>query len=175
MFSDPAHNIEQFDLEKGMHVADFGAGSGFYAIIAAKAVGEEGKIYAIDIQKDLLFRLKKEAERQGILNIEIIWGDIEENESTKLRAGSVDRVIVSNILFQIEKKEAVVQEVGRVLKPGGKVLVIDWTDSFNNMGPAPKHVFTEVLAKKLFEYGGFAIERSIQAGDHHYGFIAKRT
>ena len=61
MFSDPEKNIEQFSLGKGMHVADFGTGSGFYALAAAEAVGETGRVYAIDVQKDLLEKLKKEA------------------------------------------------------------------------------------------------------------------
>ncbi|MBI2474518.1 MAG: methyltransferase domain-containing protein, partial [Candidatus Taylorbacteria bacterium] len=60
-FSDPSHNVEQFDLQSGMTVADFGTGSGYYAFAAAKAVGDKGKVYAIDVQKPLLEKLKREA------------------------------------------------------------------------------------------------------------------
>ena len=58
MFIDPQNNIKQFNLSPGMKVADVGAGSGFNSFAAAKEVGEKGIIYAIDIQKDLLSKIK---------------------------------------------------------------------------------------------------------------------
>ncbi|MEK7147518.1 MAG: methyltransferase domain-containing protein [Patescibacteria group bacterium] len=171
MFTDPEKNLEQFDLQKGMRVADFGAGSGFYAFTAARLVGDKGKVFAVDIQKDLLTRLKKEAATKKLLNIEIVWGDLEKEGGAKLKDGSVDRAIVSNLLFQIEKKECLVREAARVLKPNGKVLVIDWTDSFGGLGPEPRAVFDKETARALFENDGFSLERTIDAGAHHYGLI----
>jgi len=171
MFSDPQKNLEQFDLQKGMRVADFGAGSGFYASTAAKLVGDKGKVFAVDIQKDLLTRLKKEAVAKKILNIEIIWGDLEKEGGAKLKDDSVDRVIISNLLFQIDGKENMAKEAARVLKPKGKILAIDWTDSFNGLGPPDKNVFGKEAARTLFENAGFVLERTIDAGTHHYGLI----
>ncbi|MEK7081879.1 MAG: methyltransferase domain-containing protein [Patescibacteria group bacterium] len=171
MFTDPEKNLEQFDLQKGMRVADFGAGSGFYAFTAARLVGDKGKVFAVDIQKDLLTRLKKEAATKKLLNIEIVWGDLEKEGGAKLKDGSVDRAIVSNLLFQIEKKECLVREAARVLKPNGKILAIDWTDSFGGLGPPDKDVFGKEAARALFEKAGFVLERTIDAGAHHYGLI----
>lgn len=175
MFSDPSKNIDALGLEKGMHVADFGAGSGFYAIIAARAVGDKGKVYAIDIQKDLLVRLKNQAAKEHVLNVEIIWGDLEKMGGTKLREFVVDRVLITNILFQIENKENVAKEALRILKPGGKVLLIDWRDSFGGLGPHQKDVLPAERAKEIFEAAGFVLERKVEAGDHHYGFLFKTS
>ena len=171
MFTDPEKNLDQFDLQKGMWVADFGAGSGFYALTAAKLVGDKGKVLAVDIQKDLLVRLKKEATAKKILNIEIIWGDLEKTGGAKLKDDSMDRVIVSNLLFQIGGKESLAEEAARVLKSGGKVLVIDWTDSFGGLGPQEKDIFGKEKAQTLFENAGFSLERAIDSGVHHYGLI----
>lgn len=171
MFSDPEKNLDQFNLQKGMRVADFGAGSGFYVLTAAKLVGDKGKVFAVDIQKDLLVKLKKEAAAKKILNIEIIWGDLEKKGGAKLKDGSVDRVIISNLLFQIGGKENLAKEAARVLRPGGKILAIDWTDSFGGLGPEPKVVFEQKAARTLFENAGFSLERTIDAGAHHYGLI----
>lgn len=171
MFSDPEKNLDQFDLQKGMRVVDFGAGSGFYVLTAAKLVGDKGKVYAIDIQKDLLVRLKKEAATKKVLNIEIVWGDLEKAGGAKLHDHSVDRVIVSNLLFQIGGKESLAKEAARVLKPGGKALTIDWTESFGGLGPQEKDVFGKEAARTLFENAGFSLERAIDAGAHHYGLI----
>jgi len=175
MFSDPQHNLEQLGLGEGDQVADFGSGSGFYSLAAARAVGDTGRVFAIDIQKDLLQKLKSTAQAQRIFNIEIVWGDLEKIGGTKLRDMCIDAAIVSNILFQVEHKKETVREVKRVLKRTGRVLVVDWADSFGGMGPQPKDVLPEIETRKLFESAGFVFERSIMAGDHHYGLIFKNA
>jgi len=119
-FSDPQKNIQQFGIGEDWQVADFGIGSGVYTLLAARKVGPDGRVYAIDIQKNLLERIKKEAEEEGLLNVEIIWGDVEKTNGSKLKDGSMNAVIATNILFQAEDKRRVVQEIGRVLKTRGK-------------------------------------------------------
>lgn len=171
-FSDPQKNIDQFGLIEGMRVADLGAGSGAYTLAAARQVGTSGKVYAVEVQKELLSNLKNAATKQGVFNVEVIWGDIERNGATKLKDNTIDAVIISNVLFQAEDKSGLIAEVKRILKPKGKALVVDWKESFGGMGPHPDHVVRETEAKKIFEAGGFSIERSIGAGEHHYGFIA---
>jgi ubiquinone/menaquinone biosynthesis C-methylase UbiE len=171
MFSDPAANLAKLSLTDGMRVVDLGAGSGFYSVEAAKIVGSSGRIYAVDVQKDLLERLRSVAANQGIRNIEVVWGNAEKIGGTKLREAMADRVIASNILFQIEKPDEFCLEVKRILKPGGKVLLVDWSD----VGPtSPKNVFPAAKAQLLFEKNGFKIEQSFGAGDHHYGMVLVR-
>ncbi len=171
-FSDPEKNIRQLELEPGMTVADFGAGSGFYTINAAQEVGREGKVYAVDVQKELLSRIQQTARAQELSNVELAWGDLEKPGGSTLRDSSVDAVILSNILFQVEDQEVVLDEVKRVLKSGGRVLVIDWSDSFGGLGPQEKDIIPEHEVRKMFEDRGFNMGRSILAGAHHYGFVA---
>ena len=172
MFSDPAVNLEKLGLSFGMKVVDIGAGSGFYSIEAARKVGVGGRIYAVDVQKDMLERLKGIAETQGIMNIEVVWGNAEKIGGTKLREGIADRVISSNILFQVEKPDDFALEIKRLLKPRGKILVIDWSQT-SQLGP--QSVFPEAKAKTLFEKAGFMLEQSFNAGDHHYGLVFIRN
>lgn len=68
-FSEPQKNIEQLELKPGERVADLGCGVGAYSLAAAPLVGVDGKVYAVDIQKDLLERLRQEADRQGWRNM----------------------------------------------------------------------------------------------------------
>lgn len=171
MFSDPEKNIGELGLMPGMHVADIGAGSGFYSLAVARAVGSRGKVYAIDVQKDLLSKLKNEAKQQGLHNLEVIWGNAEKQGGTGLREGSVDAVVVTNLLFQITDKESLVKEVKRILKPKGRMLLVDWQGSFDGMGPQPEHVVLPDVMKELFEKQGFLFERRMGAGAQHYGFI----
>jgi len=174
MFSNPERNINQFVLAEGWHIADFGVGSGAYAIAAARRVGSLGRVYVLDIKKNLLLHLQKEAREEGVLNIEIIHADLEQHSGSKLGSGTMDAVLVSNILFQVENRNGLVIETRRVLKQRGRVLVVDWTDSFSGLGPEPEKVVSEKDARKLFEEVGFEFERSIDAGTHHYGIIFKK-
>ncbi len=175
MFSDPQKNIEQFSLGKGMYVADFGAGSGFYSFAAAEAVGETGKVYAIDVQKDLLTKIKNEAKNiRHLANLEIVWADLEHLGGTKLRENSMDACIAANVFFQLENKDNAVSEIKRILKDNGRVLLVDWSASFGGMGPQQKDVFSRDMAKKLFEKHGFMEDREIPSGAQHYGIIFRK-
>ena len=171
MFSDPASNIARFGLNDGMKVVDIGAGSGFYSVEAAKKVGSSGRVYAVDVQKDLLERLHSVATANGIRNIEVVWGNAEKIGGTKLREAIADRVVASNVLFQIEKRDEFCLEIKRILKQGGKVMIIDWS-SVSSL--SPRTVFSEMEARTLFEKNGFKFESSFNAGDHHYGLVFAR-
>jgi len=174
MFSDPQKNVEQCGIQAGMEIADLGAGSGFYTISAAKALISTGRVYAVDAQKDLLTKIKNTAVSQGLYNVEGIWGDIEKPNGTHLREGSIDLALLSNILFQLDDKQATMNEVKRILKVGGRALVVDWSDSFGGIGPEPKKVVTKIAAQEMFEKNGFHLDREINAGSHHYGLIFKK-
>lgn len=173
-FSDPDKNIEQFELQSGARVADFGVGTGFYALAASRRVGSAGRVYCLDIQKDLLKRLQESAERFKLDNIEVVWADLEHEGGSKLADASVDAVIVANLLFQIEDKSTFVKEVTRVLKQGGKVLLVDWSGSFGGIGPTEVNVVSKQLATSLFEENGFKVQKEIEAGAHHWGVILKK-
>ncbi len=173
MFSAPEKNVEQLNLQPNQIVADFGAGSGAYTIAAAKALHETGKVYAIDVQKDLLTRLENTCREQHLGNVSFIWGNLEQRGGTKLRDQSCDMVIISNVLFQAPDKKVIIEEAKRVLSHGGTLAVIDWTSSFNNMGPTPEQVFPELEARKLAESLSFTFDRTLNAGNFHYGLIFK--
>ncbi|MDO8492931.1 MAG: methyltransferase domain-containing protein [bacterium] len=173
-FADPTENLKNLNIKEGWHVADFGTGSGFYALGLAKRVGEAGKVYAIDVQKDLLTKLANHAKKEGLGNIEVVWADIDEVGGTKLGDSSMDAVVVSNVLFQSENKANLAMEVSRVLKPGGEALIIDWADSYGGLGPKSDQIFSSEDADKLFVKSGFGLEKSFDAGEHHWGLLLKK-
>lgn len=169
-FVHPERTTKQFGLNEGMRVADFGAGSGAYAKLLADAVGSSGRVYAVDIQKDLLKRIKSNSAQA---NIDVIWGDVEVPGGVKLADRHLDAVLVSNLLFQVERKESLVREAKRVLKNHGLLILIDWSDSFRGMGPTEGSVVTKPDARALFEAEGFTFEREFDAGAHHYGLLMR--
>ncbi len=173
-FSNPQHNVKQFGLHEGMIVADLGAGTGAYTIAAAKEVGGAGRVIAIEVQKDLLINIKNAASQSGISNIEVMWGDIERHLKTKIKEHTVDAVIVANVLFQVEDIDGTILEIKRILKTGGRVLVVDWKESYGGMGPQSSQIFSYDVARKIFAENNFSFLKNIEAGDHHYGFIVKK-
>ncbi|MCA9353198.1 methyltransferase domain-containing protein [Patescibacteria group bacterium] len=174
-FSDPQKVIEQCDIFPGQHVADLGAGSGAYTLaIGRKIQGDpNSRVFAVDVQKDLLTRIDSQAREEQLSSVHIVWGDIEEPAGTRLRADSVHTVFIANILFQVNNKKAVIEEAKRILHSDGRIIVIDWSDSFGNIGPSTDHIISEQRARSLCEELGFVFEKKFHAGEHHYGFIMR--
>ena len=170
-FSSPHENVLQLGLREGMKVGDFGAGSGHYARAAAPIVGHGGKVYAIDVQEDVLkhIKLNSHIHHQNIINT--IWGDIEKSGGTHLRDASLDAVLLANTFFQIENRFGLLAEMKRVLKSGGKLMVVDWAGSYGGIGPVPEKVVSEHETEDFFISGGFHKVKSFRAGPHHYGII----
>ncbi|MDB4992097.1 MAG: type 11 methyltransferase [Parcubacteria group bacterium] len=170
-FADPKGNVLQLGLREGMKVADLGAGTGHYSLAAAAAVGHDGRVYAVDIQEEVLKHLLDSAHKLALRNVEILWGNIENKGGTKLRDHAIDAAIISNVLFQVENKETLVAECMRILKPGGRLLVVDWAGAYGGMGPNPAHVVSEHAAEELFITGGFHKLKDFRAGAHHYAIV----
>lgn len=170
MFIAPEKSIRAMGVEPGMVVVDFGAGTGFYTMESAKRVGSVGKVYAVDIQRELLKAVKIKAEQEGYNNVEIVWADLEKPEGSKLAQGIVDRVIISNILFQVPDKTAIALEAFRILKPECKVILIEWNET-SKLGPHEEHKISKEDARKVFEDAGFVFEKEFDAGSSHYGLI----
>jgi ubiquinone/menaquinone biosynthesis C-methylase UbiE len=174
MFSDPVNNVSQFRLGEGMAVADLGAGSGAYTIAAADVVGETGRVYAVEVQRDLASRIANLSKAKGLFNVEVIWGDVERVGGTKLAENTLDAVIAGNLFFLIDEKQALVYEIARILRPGGKVLIVDWLDAFEGIGPPPDRVTSAHAMRRLFEAEGLACSETIHAGAHHWGIICRK-
>jgi ubiquinone/menaquinone biosynthesis C-methylase UbiE len=175
MFSDPENNIKQFGLTPGMQVADFGSGSGFYSLAAARAVAPSGRVLAIDIQKDLLDKLKNGVRQSHLNNVDVIWGDLEHLGGTKLRENSLDAVLACNLFFQIKNKDSLCLEIKRVLRPNARVLVVDWAGSFGNLGPVESDIVSKMQMTTLFQDHGFKLDREISAGAEHYGLVFRKV
>lgn len=173
-FANPKKIIEELALSAGQEVADFGAGAGHYALVAADKVGGEGAVYVVDIQQELLTKAKSHASEAQSKALHFIQGDLEEDHGSHLKDGLVDAVIIANVLFQIEQKSACLKEAYRVLKKGGELLVTDWSESFGGIGPPAEYIVSKEQATQLATDAGFTKVREFDAGGYHWGLIFKK-
>lgn len=163
-----------FHLKEGDVVADLGAGKGFFLKALSNGVGTSGKVYACEIQKQLVDNLGEIARSQNLSNIYPIWCDLEEEGGVKIADNELDVALLINTLFLIEDKPVMAKEIIRITRSGGRVLIVDWTESFSGLGPHPDQVFGLQLATDLFEEHGLVFETEFPAGDHHYGLAFRK-
>src|SRR3989344_2455735 len=171
MFTDPLKNLKTFGIRETDIIADLGAGTGFYSILAAK-IADRGKVYAVEISKDFLQMILNKIKEEKLDNIECLWGDIERAGGSKIGNAVIDKVIASNVFFQVADKDGFIAEIKRILKPKGEVLFIDWSSSSSI--PHKDHIVPKEKSRAMFEKNGFVMEREIDAGLHHYGMILRK-
>jgi ubiquinone/menaquinone biosynthesis C-methylase UbiE len=165
--------ILQGGIREGDTVIDVGTGAGHALVLLSRIVGESGKVYAFDVQKNLLLSAKAIIDKEHLENIETLWGDVERVGGIKLPDRSLNYAVIVNTFFQFEDKAAALKEIRRVLKSGGRILLVDWADSYGNIGPGKEHVVNEHEAEQLLMAAGFTKEKMFQAGPHHYGIVVK--
>lgn len=164
-----------FHLRPGDSIGDFGAGSGHFEPVLSRAVGPTGHVYAVEIQKNLVEALEARLRQERLGNVEVIWGDLEAVNGTKIKDDTLDAALVANCLFQAEDKAAAMKEITRTLRSGGKLFIIDWSESWGGIGPQPGHVLSESDARAYAEGEGLTFERAFDAGDHHYGLSFRKS
>lgn len=174
-FVEPSVVVSHFHLREGDIVADFGAGSGYFVEALAGKVGPSGRVYACEIQKDLVDKIGNMARSKGLSGINPIWCDLEQPGGIKIADGTLDSGVIVNTLFQLEDKDTAIIEMARTIRSGGKFFAIDWSESFGGLGPQPNEVLPRQHAQSLIESNGFVFEHEFDAGDHHYGLAFRKV
>lgn len=164
---------DELNIASNETIADFGSGHGFFAAAFAKKVGPSGQIFAIDILPTALESIRSQAKIEGLFNIKIIHGNLEKPNGSTLPAGVCDMVMIANILFQAPDKSSLIEEAKRVLKEGGRLVVVEWKP-YIAVGPPKESRLSEAELKQLILSKGFSEIGAIDAGSHHYGFVFKK-
>lgn len=170
-FVDPRLTANQFGIKKGMKIADFGVGRGFYAMILAELVGEMGIITCVDVIQGALDHLKSMASNRNFHQLRYIRANLEMEGSTRLSDNSQDFVLMANILFQSPKKSEIIREALRILKPGGRLCIIDWKKGSSDFGVPDNLRTSEEEMRKITEKTGFRYLSNVDAGSFHYGLV----
>lgn len=170
-FIDPRLTANQFGLKKGMKVADFGVGRGFYAMILAELVGEVGIVTCVDVVQSALDHLKSMASNRSFHQLRYVRANLELIGSTRLSDNSQDFVLMANILFQSPKKAEIIKEAMRILKPGGRLCIVDWKKGSSDFGVPDNLRTSEQEMRQIAEKAGFHYLSNVDAGSFHYGLV----
>lgn len=110
-------------LRPGMTVAEIGTGTGYFARRIAKAVGPSGKVYAVDIQPEMLDLLKEYAGKEGITNIVPVLGT---ETDPRLPRGTIDRILLVDVYHEFQQPEPMLAAMRASLAPGGTVTLVEY-------------------------------------------------
>ena len=124
-----------------------------------------------DILQEKIETVASRAKLDGFYNISPQRVNLEKEKGTGLEKASVDWVFIVNMLYENSQKNNILQEAGRILKDGGKILLIDWENSDSSLGPEMKTRISQDELQNLIEKNNFAISEKIKVGSFHFGWV----
>ena len=167
-FLNPQQILNSLPLKEDMVACDFGCGSGGWAIPLSKIL-KKGMVYAVDILEEAISAFDSKVSAYQLFNIKPILGDIEKG--VKFKDEYVDFVLLTNMLFQVDDREAAINEAKRILKPGGIILIVDWNK--DAIGDKTGRISKEE-AEDLLQGKGFKTEKEFSAGNFHWGLLLRK-
>lgn len=141
-------------LKPGMTVAEVGAGTGYVALRMAKRVGPSGKVYANDLQPQMLVALRNNAAKGGITNVETVLGS---ETDPQLPAGRMDLIILVDVYHEFSQPQKMLQGIRRALKPDGRLVQLEYRKEDINVPINPDHKMSVAEAKTEVEAEGFRL------------------
>ncbi len=172
-FLNPDKIISELEILPGMKVAHFGCGTGFFTFSVAKKVGGDGLVYAIDIQPSKIEAIQSQLKTLDLNNIDAFRANLEE-KVTKIKNESVDWVFIINMLYQNKKKQEVLAEAQRTLRVGGKILLIDWEDKDQSLGPDMNLRVSQDELMSILDNNDLSVWKKINVSNFHFGLILKK-
>lgn len=164
--------LSKSQVGEKMKVADLGCGSsGHFVFPAARLVGKKGTVYAVDILRTVLESVNKRARTENLANIKIVWSNLEIFNATKIEAGSLDVALLINTLYQSHKRAEILRESVRMVKRGGRLVVVEWKNVAAPFGPPAEEKVNKELLDNAIKKLGLRLEEEFEAGQYHYGLI----
>jgi len=166
----PEDVVRILGLTSGLHVADVGAGSGFFAIPFARAIGP-ARLFAVDLQTEMLEILRAKLAQPGApRNIELVLGAAS---ATHLATASCDLVFLGNVWHELDDRPAALREAARILAPGGRVAILDWrADRPQPPGPPVEHRIAAGEAASTLTSAGWTVSKTADIGQYSYLIVA---
>jgi ubiquinone/menaquinone biosynthesis C-methylase UbiE len=168
-WQEPDAILKEIGLKPGSTFADIGCGGGFFALPAARMVGESGKVYGVDANAGAIASLKVQANSEGLKNLSLSVGKAEEIIPC---CRCADIVFFGIVLHDFRDPARVLKNARETAKPNGKLVNLDWKKDAA-IGPPVPWRFAVEKAVRLIRDAGFFIEETRDSGLYHYLVIAR--
>src|SRR5271170_966708 len=155
----PEGALDALKIRPGMVVADVGAGTGYMSLRLARRVGPTGRVYANDLQPEMLRRLRANAEQAGLTNIETVQG---EEADPKLPPGLMDLVLLVDVYHEFSKPREMIDKIREALKPDGRLVLLEYRKEDPNVPIHEEHKMTVAEVKAELEPQGFVLSQVIE-------------
>jgi SAM-dependent methyltransferase len=160
--------VKALEIRGGARVADLGAGTGYFTWRLAREAGPQGRILAVDIQPSMLDLTAQAVQQHGVVNVDYV---LATPRDPKLPAASLDMVFIAYSYHEFADPETTMEAVRRSLKPGGRLVVVEYAKE-NNLAPAsPLHKMSFDELRSEIEPMGFDLDRILDFLPMQHGLI----
>lgn len=153
---EPDIALDAIKLTKGSTVADVGAGSGYFTEKMARRVGPTGKVYANDIQPEMLALLRRRLTKEKIANVEPILGAVDD---PKLPAASIDLILMVDVYHEFQEPQNMLRHMHDAIKPGGRLVLLEYRKEDPSIPIRFEHKMTIAEAKLEVEAEGYTLSK----------------
>jgi ubiquinone/menaquinone biosynthesis C-methylase UbiE len=153
---EPDIALDAIKLVKGSTVADVGAGSGYMTVKMASRVGPTGKVYANDIQPEMLALLRQRLTKEKITNVEPVLGSVDD---PKLPVGALDLILMVDVYHEFSEPQKMLRRMREQLKPGGRLVLLEYRKEDPAVPIRPEHKMSVSEAKLEVEAEGYKLSK----------------
>jgi ubiquinone/menaquinone biosynthesis C-methylase UbiE len=151
---EPDRALDVLKIQKGTAVADIGAGSGYITVRLARRVGSNGKVYANDLQPQMLNLLDRRLMREKISNVTLVQGSADD---PKLAPGSVELELMVDVYHELSQPQSILRHLREALRPGGRLVLLEYRKEDPTIPIRIEHKMTVAEAKTEVEAEGFRL------------------
>ena len=167
----PDEVVQALNLKSGQNVADIGAGSGYFTVPFAHRVGPAGKVYAVDIDREMLAYIEQRAQQESLQNIQTVLAD---PHNPKLAPASVDLIFICATLHHITDRAKYYPLLAQALRPRGRVVNIDFDKRPLPVGPSLEMKIARADVLSEFAAAGFHLAQEFNFLPYEYFLVFER-
>ncbi|HXA53140.1 MAG TPA: class I SAM-dependent methyltransferase [Candidatus Acidoferrum sp.] len=168
----PDRALDLIGIEKGSTVADVGAGNGYITWRMAQRVGPAGKVYANDIQPEMLQMLRQNMRQRKLENVETVLGAFDD---PKLPANAIDLVILVDVYHEFSEPQKMLRGMRAALKPDGRLVLLEYRGEDPAVPIRPEHKMTVSQVKAELEPEGFRLDKLIDGLPRQHILIFRKA
>ncbi len=156
----PSRVMRELALTPGMVVADFGAGSGYYTVRLARAVGPTGRVLAVDLQPEMLEMVGGRARKMGLTNIELVRST---EDDPRLPPGAVDLILMVDVYHELGAPPRVQRAMKAALSPRGRIAIVEFRKEDGAVPIREDHKMSVAQATQEFAAEGYVLDRRVDS------------